>query len=272
MGGWKYAVSFAERAPDTAPLPLRGDLYENMGLAASLGFDGLEFHTREDFVFDYGKAASSGGRISMLVTGRLSTEGGHTLLDEDPASVEACMNALKTYLDKAARLGAGIVLGWAKGTAAPGGGREEALRLLGGRLRELDAYSKKVGAPIMIEVINRYETNLLNTAAEMMDFLEMHQLDNCYVHLDTFHMNIEEQSPYEAIRLCGDRLGYFHVADNTRRYPGSGQLDFGKILAALDGIGYTGWIDVECLPSPDGKTAAREALAHLKKCGNQKPA
>lgn len=97
-----------------------------------------------------------------------------------------------------------------------------------------------------------------------MDFLEKYQLDNCYVHLDTFHMGIDECDPVEAIRLCRGKLGYFHLADNSRRYPGSGQFDFSCILNALEEIGYDGYLSVECLPWPTGEEAAQRALMFLK--------
>lgn len=263
MRNWKYGVSFAEHSPMTAPLPLAGDLFENMDTALKLGYDGIEFHTRENAPLDLDRMQAHPCRTAMLVTGRVFTQGGLSLLDEDPTP---CIEAMKTYLDKAAKLNAGIVLGWAKGNVPQGGDRETYLNKLGCQLQVLNAYAKQVGAPIVIEVINRYEVNIFNTAAETLAFIEKFGLDNCYVHLDTFHMNIEETDPYEAIRLCGDRLGYFHVADNTRLYPGSGQLDFKKILAALDEIGYSGWVTVECIPRPDRLTAAAKALEHLHKC------
>lgn len=263
MRNWKYGISFAEQSPMTAPLPLAGDLFENMDTALRLGYDGIEFHTRENAPLDLARMAAHPCGIAMLVTGRVFTQGGLSLLDEDPAP---CVAAMKTYLDKAAELQAGIVLGWAKGNIPQGGDRELYLNKLGTQLRILNDYGKAVGAPIVIEVINRYETNIFNTAAETLAFIEKHDLDNCYVHLDTFHMNIEETDPCEAIRLCGSRLGYFHAADNTRLYPGSGQLNFGKMFDALEEIGYTGWVTVECIPQPDRETAAARAIAHLRQC------
>ena len=79
-------------------------------------------------------------------------------------------------------------------------------------------------------------------------------------------MNIEEADMCAAIRLCGHRLGYLHVADNTRTYPGSGALDFKAILKALEDIHYTGFVTVECLPQPDRETAAKKAIEHLVAC------
>lgn len=111
----------------TAPLPLAGDLYENMELAADYGYDAIEFHTRENFCFDDEKLRQmrqeGRGDICALVTGRLYTEGGYSLLDSDPAVAERAMAGLKTYIESASRLGVDIVLGWAKGNVPAGGDR-----------------------------------------------------------------------------------------------------------------------------------------------------
>ena len=77
-------------------------------------------------------------------------------------------------------------------------------------------------------------------------------------------MGIDECDPVEAIRLCRGKLGYFHLADNSRRYPGSGQFDFSRILDALDEIDYDGYLSVECLPYPNGEAAAEKAILFLK--------
>lgn len=251
----------------TAPLPLAGDLYENMQMAAALGYDAVEMHTREIAEFDLERirwmSECGEGRICMLVTGRLYTEERLSLLDPAEESVSACMQGMRRYIDLAAELRSGIVLGWAKGNVPLGGDREECLALLGGRLKVLNDYGQEKGVPIVVEVINHYETNLFNRAEETLTFLDQNRLDNCYVHLDTYHMNIEEFDPCQAIRMCGKKLGYFHVADNSRRYPGSGQLDFRRILGALEEIGYDGYVSVECIPEPDRMTAAKRAIAHL---------
>lgn len=257
----------------TAPLPLAGDLYENMELAADYGYDAIEFHTRENFCFDDEKLRQmrqeGRGDICALVTGRLYTEGGYSLLDSDPAVAERAMAGLKTYIESASRLGVDIVLGWAKGNVPAGGDRAAYLDLLARQLSDLDAYAAERNVRILVEVINHYETNLFNTASETLAFFDEHHLNNCYVHLDTYHMGLEECDPYAAIRLCGSRLGYFHVADNSRRYPGSGQFDFRRILATLAEICYSGYVTVECIPEPDRRTAAQKAIEHLKACEPQ---
>ncbi len=270
MNRWKYGISFAEESPMTAPLPLAGDLYANLEKATSYGYKAIEFHTRESYRFDMRKYKDTvqrcEGVVCCLATGRMCTQGGYSLLDEDAGRLQKAMDGMQEYIDVAKEIDADIILGWAKGNVPIAGDRLTSLRLLAERMKKLNDYAAERSVRIMVEAINHYETNIFNTAEEILSFLYENELDNCYVHLDTYHMGLEETDPYKAIRLCGNKLGYFHVADNTRRYPGSGQFDFVKILQALSDIQYSGYITVECIPAPDRDTAAKLAIEHLKKC------
>ncbi len=270
MRKWKYAISFAENTPVTAPLPLAGDLYENMKKAVKYGYDAVEFHTRENYEFDMEKIRrmreEKTGNICTLVTGRLFTEEKCSLLGNTEETEIKAVNGLRQYIQTAGQLKTDLVIGWIKGVVPPGADREKCMERLGEKMKYLCEEAEKQKVRLLVEVINHYETNILNTADETLAFFEKYQLDNCYVHLDTYHMGLEEFDPCDAIRRCGKRLGYLHVADNSRRYPGSGQFDFKKILSILEEIDYSGFVTVECLPEPDRDTAAKKAIAHLKAC------
>lgn len=269
MNKWKYAVSSADEAPPTAPILLQGSIVENLTTAGKLGYDAIEVHTREDVQLDYDVIQNAmertGVKVSMVITGRLNTEGHCSLVADEPYIVTATLDGMYSYVDMAQRLNAGLVIGWVKGNVPPGKSREKYLNRLANNLRPISIYARDRNVPLNLEVINRYETNIFNTAQEVMTFLEKYELKNCYAHLDTFHMGIDENDPNVAIQLCKKKLGYFHVADNSRGYPGSGQFNFKRILHALEDIHYDGYISVECLPKPDGLSAARLALEHLKK-------
>jgi D-psicose/D-tagatose/L-ribulose 3-epimerase len=98
--------------------------------------------------------------------------------------------------------------------------------------------AKKAGVDVVLEIVNRFETNLLNTAAQGLAFIRETGSDNVSLHLDTFHMNIEEVDPAMAIRLAGDKVGYFHVGESNRGYLGAGVIAFDRIFDALVEIGY----------------------------------
>jgi D-psicose/D-tagatose/L-ribulose 3-epimerase len=105
-------------------------------------------------------------------------------------------------------------------------------------LAEVAEEAKPLSVDIVLEVVNRFETNLLNTAAQGLKFIEDSGSDHLRLHLDTFHMNIEEASPAAAIRLAGDKIGYFHIGESNRGYLGDGVINFDPIFDALLDIDY----------------------------------
>ena len=116
-------------------------------------------------------------------------------------------------------------------------------------LARLAERAKASGITLGLEAINRYESNLINTGAQAVDFINETGSDNIKVHLDTYHMNIEEEDPATTIRECGDLLGYFHVGESHRGYLGTGTIDFKTIFRSLIDIGYTGPITFESFSS-----------------------
>ena len=98
--------------------------------------------------------------------------------------------------------------------------------------------AKSASVDLVLEVVNRFETNLLNTTAQGLRFIDETGSDHVLLHLDTFHMNIEEANPAAAIRLAGDKLGYFHIGESNRGYLGDGVINFDLIFDALLDINY----------------------------------
>ena len=105
-------------------------------------------------------------------------------------------------------------------------------------IAETAEIASDAGVDIVLEVVNRFESNLLNTTAQGLKFLEDTGRDDVRLHLDTFHVNIEEANPAAAIRLADDRLGYFHIGESNRGYLGDGVIDFDRIFDALLDIEY----------------------------------
>jgi sugar phosphate isomerase/epimerase len=272
MKPWKFCISTADEAPKTAPIMLCGDVCDNLKQAAALGFDAIEVHTRETAHLDYDRihrtVQECGAKIGMIVSGRLNTEGLVDLMDDRPYVTDAAVRGMLRYVDMAKEVQAGVILGWVRGNIPKGATRRKYLDRFAFHLETIADYAKRQNVTINVEVINRYEMNNWNTAAEALEFLDHYGLENVYVHLDTYHMNIEEASTYDAICACGSRLGYLHVADNTRYYPGSGQIDFARVFAALDKIGYDGYLSMECLHRENPTAEAAKGLAYLTSIGN----
>jgi sugar phosphate isomerase/epimerase len=111
---------------------------------------------------------------------------------------------------------------------------------------------------VAMEVLNRYESHLLNTAEQAVAFVEEVGLVNVGILLDAFHMNLEEPDPARALSAAGERLFLFHAADSNRRGVGRGHTDFSGLFRALHEIGYPGDVIVECTaPGPDPFTPVK---------------
>ena len=110
-------------------------------------------------------------------------------------------------------------------------------------MREIIKVAEDCGVTYCVEAVNRFETCLINTAKEALAYIAEIDSPNIGVLLDTYHMNIEEDSLGDAIRLVGaDRLKSFHTGDNNRRAPGRGHINWDEVFGALAEIGYTGRI------------------------------
>ena len=125
--------------------------------------------------------------------------------------------------------------------------------------RSVDSMKKIVktaedyGVTYCVEVVNRYEGCILNTAAEAMDYIKRVDADNIGVLLDTYHMNIEEDSFRDAILTAGDKLLGLHTGDNNRRCPGRGHIDFDEIFKALAEVNFKGRIVSELFVAKGGE-------------------
>jgi sugar phosphate isomerase/epimerase len=111
-------------------------------------------------------------------------------------------------------------------------------------MKEIYDHAQKEGIRIAIEPINRFETYFITRADQALELAKETGPD-CGVALDTFHMNIEERDPYQAIRTAGDRLYDFHVADTNRMPCGHGHWDWPKVIETLESVGYDGALTTE---------------------------
>jgi D-psicose/D-tagatose/L-ribulose 3-epimerase len=116
-------------------------------------------------------------------------------------------------------------------------------------LRRLAQDAQQRGMTLGLEICNRYETNVINTAHDALVLADDIGEDNVLIHLDTYHMNIEEDDLVRPVREVGDRLGYVHIGENHRGYLGSGHLDFTGFFHALADIDYRGPITFESFSS-----------------------
>ncbi|WP_407155115.1 sugar phosphate isomerase/epimerase family protein [Bradyrhizobium sp. STM 3557] len=116
-------------------------------------------------------------------------------------------------------------------------------------LAEVAETAKAAGVTLNLEIVNRFESNLLNTAAQGLAFIADTGSDNIFLHLDTFHMNIEEADVGLAIRHAANKIGYVHIGESHRGYLGTGSIDFAAVFDALTAIGYADDLTFESFSS-----------------------
>ncbi len=116
-------------------------------------------------------------------------------------------------------------------------------------LRALAAEAAAADVTLGLEIVNRYETNVINTAEQALVLLDEIGSERVVVHLDTYHMNIEESDFASPVARCGERLGYVHVGESNRGYLGTGTVDFAEFFEALARSAYSGPITFESFSS-----------------------
>jgi len=106
-------------------------------------------------------------------------------------------------------------------------------------------HARKAKVQLAIEPLNRFETYMVNTAADALKLVKEVGSPALKVQIDTFHGNIEEKDTAAAIRATGDALGHFHASESDRGVPGTGQVRWKEVFAALKDIDYRGWVTIE---------------------------
>jgi D-psicose/D-tagatose/L-ribulose 3-epimerase len=125
-------------------------------------------------------------------------------------------------------------------------------------LKQLAKYAEKKGVQICVEPLNRFETDFLNTVDQALKLVKDVGSKALKIHLDTFHMNIEEKNQAKAIRKAGKLLGHFHACGSDRGTPGNDHIDWKPIAKALKDIKYDGDVVIESFTT-DVKVIARAA-------------
>lgn len=170
---------------------------------------------------------------------------------EDPECVRRGIAMLEEGVTLAAELGGNYFGGILYGAMAkyPGPltakGRYNATE----SVKRMADFAVKKGVTLGLEVVNRYESNQLNTALQALEMLDKVNAPNVKVHLDTYHMNIEETDFMKPVLACGDRLGYVHIGESNRGYLGTGTINFPEFFAGLAAINYQGVITFESFSS-----------------------
>ena len=266
-------LSLAIQTPEVEPLLpvalLSGTFEEKLQKAAGCGAEGVELMSTNPSQLDAEKIRrqlKQHGLEAAAVSSGGMAAAGLTLLHADPLRASQARSRLNLLIEFAARVGAPLVtVGGFRGRLAslPGGQGEEILAQILNQAADLGA---RQGVRLVIEPLNRYETDFIRTAEQGLALISRLGNPSLGLLLDTFHVNIEERSwtePFERALAAG-KLWHVHLGDNNRLPPGCGLIDFRAIAAVLSARGYHGFLSAELLAQPDPDQAARLTIQYMK--------
>ncbi|WP_299680122.1 sugar phosphate isomerase/epimerase family protein [uncultured Roseobacter sp.] len=161
---------------------------------------------------------------------------------------DGAVEFLRLAVEKTAGLGATALTGVTYGGIGERSGLPPTDAELDNVTRALEQTARiaaDAGLAFGIEPVNRYETHLINTAAQGVAMIERIGAENMFLHLDTYHMNIEEKGAGNGILAGRDHLRYIHLSESDRGTPGAGTCDWDEIFVALAAIGFQGGLAME---------------------------
>lgn len=247
----------------------QGDWKEISAYISEMGFDGIELAIKEPEKVNKAEVKEHLKRYNLelvaIGTGQLYHDLGLSLIDDNEDIRIKTVNLIKRHIELAADHGAKVIIGLIRGRLARQASKQIAYEFFKQNLVSLDGYARATGVDLMIEPLNRYETDYLNSIEEVVTFINNCGLKQTGILLDTFHMNIEEPDWNKSIQMAKGNLRHIHIADSNRCYPGCGHIDFSNMVKLFNAIGYEGFYSGEMQPVPDLKTAIRRYYNYMRK-------
>ncbi len=218
---------------------------------AEMGFDHIEIPMDDPKTLNFkkcGEIIKEAGISSISFCAAMGPD--RDLIDPDPNVRQNGFDYLKASIDGLALIGGKNMVGpfysavgrtWQQSAEE----REHDMLILIDILKELSEYASQKGVVLGLEPLNRFETSFITTADQALELVNRVDHPACKIMLDTFHMNIEENSMGDAIRKVGSCLIQVHSNENNRGTPGAGHVPWKEVAQALKDIDYDGVLVIE---------------------------
>jgi D-psicose/D-tagatose/L-ribulose 3-epimerase len=231
------------------------DLLPLIQLAKQAGFDGVEIPLLDPDNLDLNAIQETMALSQLAATCGTGLTQDTDITHPDPDVRQAGLSFLGTCIQAASRLGSPILAGviYSPWSFFPTGDLDEYRERCIQSLQQATRIASEFEVTLCMEILNRFEGFICNTVEQGVQILKEVNSPYLKLHLDTFHLNIEENDIAGAIRSAGIHLGHFHASENNRRRPGMGHIPWAEIRLALDEIGYTGWVVMESFVRPEGE-------------------
>lgn len=255
---------------------LPGDtLQKKWAFAQDAGYDAIELRSAGDFRFRDRLPELKQARADGVVMPTVCVDMLHFFAAFDEGLRRDALEQMKSQLSVAAEIGAlGVQTPASYGMFSrrlppfePPRTEEQDREVLLAGLTELGEHARQEGVTLYLEPLNRYEDHMVNRLDQAVDLIRAVGLDSVRIGIDSYHMNIEETDPSASILAAAPCIGHAQVSDSNRFQPGAGHLDWPAWLGALHGIGYDGYLAVECRLTGDPVAAVRSIPGFLRRSG-----
>jgi sugar phosphate isomerase/epimerase len=261
-----YAVACCDIKSGFLPA-YQGELDEIFKKLAHLGYHGVELMIKDPEKLNWKEISNlcseNGLSVPLICTGEVYDEDGLSLIDPDEEIRRKAFQRMRQIIEFASHLKAGVNIGRVRGNFCKEVGRNKSLEWALLSFSELASFAEKFGVCLMLEPINRFQCNFINTTQEGIEMVKKINSKYFQLMLDLFHMNIEDVSIESSILDANEYVRHIHICDSNRQAPGCGHLDFPGIIRILKRINYQGFLSGEILPIPDDYTAAKLTIEHI---------
>ena len=253
------------------PIDRLDQLEQRMAVLSALGYQGIELSTFypidycDDDVLELTRKYSL--PVVSLLSGWSYYQEGLSLCHPDPILRGRAVCRLNDYVAQAANLSALLVVGLMQGLRSDEPDPTAATDRIVEGLRRVARNAESRGVSVVIEPVNHLQAGFINSAADAAAIVARIGSPAVGYMLDTFHLNIEEMSPMEAINTHGGRIRHCHLCETTGRLFGTGHLDVAAVLSTLEQAGYGGFVSLKVYRVADWEEAARRSAGFLKSMG-----
>lgn len=264
----KIAVTVAgSEAKESAFVVWRG-FKESIKKASECGYDGVELALKDASEIDEGRLKQwlelYGMEVSCISTGQVFADRGMYFTHQDPVIHRETVGVFAGLIKLASVFGGKVNIGRARGFIPEGSSRQMTEKRFIETMREICDIAGQYNVEMILEPVNRYEINFINSVDEGAAILEQVGRTNCGLQPDVFHMNIEDDDIGKSLMRNKKWIRYVHLADSNRYAPGMGHIDFQGVFHALKMADYDGWVSVEILPGEDPDKMAKTSIQYLK--------
>jgi sugar phosphate isomerase/epimerase len=247
-----------------------GDLAAAFARLAELGYDGVELMIKNPAALDGAEIrrllAVHGLRLTGLCSGHIFGEDQLGLVQPDLSVNREALSRLKEFVAFAAGFGPGTMVNIGRSRGLGDATRMEAtLQQAAGVFQELAEYASPQGVRLILEPIRRQEVTYIHSTLDGLAMARRVDRPNFGLMLDTFHMYLEDEDMFAALRQAAPYVWHMHFSDSNRCWPGSGAIDYPRVVDLLNEIGYAGYVSTEIRPWPDPDSAARLPIEYLRR-------